>query len=251
MIRAVLIDDEPDSIFILKELLRTHCPEVRVVGEADGIPAALEEIDRTLPDLLFLDINLADSDGFELLDRLQSRELRVIFVTAHDDQALRAFRYSAIDYLLKPVDGADLRRAVDKLTERRREDGGNNHLDILLENIRALQASDQKIAIPMLTGLIFIFPRDIVRCESTGNYTNIIMSDGSSLLSSRPIGDYEDLLPDNLFMRVHNSHIVNLNRIQKYERGRGGYIVMEDDSVVEVAIRRREEFLKRVLKQRI
>ena len=248
MIRAVLIDDESDSLFMLKDLLRVHCPDVQVVGEAGGVAGGVNEIERTRPDLLFLDIDLDTGNGFELLDQLHSREIHVIFVTAHDDHALRAFQYSAVDYLLKPVAGTELRKAVDKLAGRHGEAQKNVHLELLLQNIRTLKSSEQKMAIPTLNGLDFVFLKDILRCESSGSYTNILLSDGKAILSSRAIREYEELLPEDLFLRVHNSHIVNLNRIKRYEKGRGGYIVMEDDSTVEVAIRRREEFLKKVLK---
>jgi two-component system LytT family response regulator len=247
MIRSLVIDDEPDSRFVLSNLLQTRCPQVSVVGEADGVDAALELIERTAPDLLFLDIRLGPGDGFEILDRVQSTSPQVIFVTAFDDHALRAFRYSAVDYLLKPVAESDLLQAVDKVAQRRQENT-LPELEVLLHNLRALQASGQKMAIPTVNGLDFLFLKDIVRLEASGAYTEIHRSEGRPMLSTRSLQEYEDLLPRGLFIRVHTSHIINLNKVVKYEKGRGGHLIMENQSIVEVAIRRRGDFLRQILR---
>src|SRR5258708_3502194 len=248
MIRCLLIDDEPDSRAVLKHLLETHCPEALVLGEADGVATAIKEIGDTAPDLLFLDINLGNGDGFGILDDLPAPAPQVIFVTAFDSHALRAFQYSAVDYLLKPLNGSDLRRAVDKVVQKFRTPEAGDHLDVLMANIKALQASEQRMAIPTTNGLSFVFLRDILRFEANGAYTKVIMTDGRSELTSRSIREYEVLLPEGVFIRVHHSHIVNVNKIEKYLKERGGHFIIQITTTIEVAIRRREDFLKKVLK---
>jgi two-component system LytT family response regulator len=169
-------------------------------------------------------------------------------VTAFDNYAVRAFKYSAVDYLMKPVDIDDLRDALDRITEKTQERGVMNKMKVLLDNMGTLNLSQQKMAVPTITGLMFVAIRDIIRFEAKGNYTVIFLHNGDQVTATRTIKEYEDLLPDSIFCRIHNSHIINLQNIQKYHKGRGGYVIMEDGSSIEVAIRRREEFLRRLLK---
>lgn len=248
MIRTVLVDDEIDSIYVLRNLLEIHCPEVNIVGEADGIETALQVIEACLPELLFLDIAMPSGNAFDLLKRLDPVTFQVIFVTASNNHATQAFKYSAADYLLKPVDGDDLRKAVEKVVKRSTEKGVMDHLKIVLDNIDTLQSAQQKMAIPTMNGLTFVFLKDILRFEAKAGYTTIYLSKSESILSTRSIKEYEEILPESIFYRVHNSHIINLNRVQKYQKGRGGTVLMEDDSSIEVAFRRREDFLRRLLK---
>ena len=248
MIRTVLVDDEIDSICVLRGLLATHCPEVDIVGEADGVDAALQVIEGCLPDLLFLDIAMNNENAFDLLNRLSPGNFQVIFVTAWDNYAIRAFKYSAVDYLLKPVDGDELRKAVDKVSQASREKGIARHLKVLTDNINALQTAQQKMAVPTMGGLTFIYLNDILRLESKSNCTAIFLSNSKRIVSTKTIKEYESLLPEAIFYRVHNSHIINLSKVQDYHKGRGGCLIMEDGSSVEVALRRKEDFLSRVLK---
>jgi two-component system, LytTR family, response regulator len=248
MIRTVLVDDELDSIRVLQKLLDAFCPQVEIVGTASGVETAVELIRETMPDLLFLDIEMSQGNAFDLLKQLQPLEFQVIFVTAFDDYAIRAFKYSAVDYLLKPVDIDDLREAINRVLERPQEQGLPQQMKILLANVGALQLSQQKMAIPTITGLHFVPVQDILRFEAKGNYTTIFLSGADPILATKKIKDYEDVLPDSIFCRIHNSHIINLSKIREYQKGRGGMVVMEDGSVIEVATRRREEFLRRLLK---
>jgi two-component system LytT family response regulator len=248
MIRTVLVDDEIDSIRVLRNLLHTHCPEVNIVGEANGVKTALQTIETCLPDLLLLDIAMVNETAFDLLDRLRAVNFQVIFITAFDDHAIRAFKYSAVDYLLKPVDGDDLRKAVEKAAQRVQEKGVSHRLDVLMDNIGTLQLGQQKIGLPTVNGLTFVFLKDILRFEANGSYTTIFLSNGEPIVTTRSIKEYESLLPVTIFYRVHNSHIINLNKVQKYQKGRGGYILMEDDSSIEVAQRRKEDFLRKLMK---
>lgn len=247
MIRTVLVDDETDNIRVLKRLLETYCPQVSVVGTAEGVESALELIRTVKPDLAFLDIEMIQGNAFDLLNQLMPLQFQVIFVTAFDAYAIRAFKYSAVDYLLKPVDVDDLRRAVEKAAIRQ-EQKDMSQIRTLLENVGALQLSQQKMAIPTLTGLTFVTISDIIRFEAQGHYTAIYLTNGETLLTTRNIKDFEDLLPDSIFYRVHHSHIINLQRVQKYQKGRGGHVIMEDGSAIEVATRRRQDFMQRLVK---
>ena len=248
MIRAVLVDDETDSIRVLERLLETFCPQVSIVGKADGVETALRVIQDSLPDLVILDIEMTQGNAFDLLNQLQPIAFQVIFVTAFDNYAVRAFKYSAVDYLLKPVDIDDLRNALGRVTEKTQEKDMMGKMKVLLDNMGTLNLSQQKMALPTMTGLMFVAIRDIIRFEAKGNYTLIFLNNGDKVTASRNIKDYEDLLPGSIFCRIHHSHIINLQNIQKYQKGRGGYVIMEDGSSIEVASRRREEFLRRLLK---
>lgn len=248
MIRTVLIDDETDSIRILQRLLEAYCPEVMVVGKADGVETGIHTIQTAKPDLVFLDIEMTQGNAFDLLNQLQPVNFQIIFVTAFDNYAIRAFKYSAVDYLLKPVDIDDLCAAVERVSQKIQGKSFIDQMQVLLYNVETFHLSQQKMAVPTLTGLIFVAIRDIMRFEAKGSYTTIYLNNGEQIMATRNIKEYEDLLPAVIFCRIHNSHIINLHKIQKYHKGRGGYVIMEDGSSIEVASRRREEFLRRLLK---
>jgi two-component system LytT family response regulator len=248
MIKTILVDDEVDSIRVIQRLLENCCPKVSVVGTANGVESALELIRELKPDLVLLDIEMAQGNAFDLLNQLMPLNFQVIFVTAFDSYAIRAFKYSAIDYLLKPVDIDDLRNAIARVREKPESADFAEQMKILLSNVGVLQIAQQKMAIPTVTGLNFVPVQDILRFEAKGNYTVIYLSSGETIMATRTIRDYEEVLPDTVFCRIHTSHIINLTRIQKYQKGRGGSVIMEDGAVIEVAARRREEFLGRLLK---
>jgi two-component system LytT family response regulator len=247
LIRAVLIDDETDSNRILQTLLENYCPNIQVAGAADGVETAIALIRDVRPDLVFMDIEMNEGNAFDLLNRLQPIQFHVIFVTAFDNHALRAFRYNAIDYLLKPVNIRELCAAVDKLNGRQAESDILERVKGLLDGMRT-DPGERKMAVPTTTGLTFIALRDIVRLEAKGSYTIIYLQDRTRVNSSVPFSYYEDLLPESIFFRVHHSHIVNLNKIKSYQKGRGGHVTMDDGSSIEVATRRRESFMQRLLK---
>lgn len=248
MIQTILVDDEIDSISVLQRLLETYCPQVTVVGTAAGVDTALPLIREMNPDLVFLDIEMIQGNGFDLLNKLQPFSFQVIFVTAFDEYAVKAFKYSAVDYLLKPVDIEELRNAVEKVTTRIQGMLDLSPIRTLLENVGAIQLSQQKMAIPTVNGLSFVAINNIIRFEAQGSYTVIYITNGEPLMATRNIKEYEQLLPESIFCRIHNSHIINLQRIQKYQKGRGGMVIMEDGSEIEVASRRRQEFMQKLVK---
>lgn len=248
MIRAILIDDEIDSVRMLQKLLQKYCPAVCVTGTADGVETGAELIRASRPDLVFLDIEMTHGNAFDLLNLLQPVTFQVIFVTAFDDHAVRAFKYSAVDYLLKPVNIGELCAAVERLSRRFAEKNVLERVNTLLGHLGGGDPGDQKIAIPTPEGFMFVYFRDIVHLEAKGAYTLFHLTNQENLVSSRTIKEFEDLLPESIFYRIHHSHIINLTKIKKYQKGRGGNVTMEDDSLLEVAIRRREEFMQRLIK---
>jgi two-component system, LytTR family, response regulator len=248
MIRTVLVDDELDSIRVLQKLLEEYCPQVEVVGTAEGVETARTVIRTTQPDLLFLDIEMTQGNAFDLLHQLRPLMFPVIFVTAFDDYAIRAFKYSAVDYLLKPVDIDELVNAVRRVVDKSHQRDIIKQMQVFLDSMGTFGQAQQKMAVPTIEGLIFINLRDVVRLEAKSSYTQINLENGDTVMATRTIKEYEDILPEGLFCRIHNSHIINLQKIEKYHKGRGGYVILEDGSEIEVATRRRQEFMRRLLK---
>ena len=245
MINAVIIDDEPKNVRVLKNMLREFCPEVSLLGEANNSNEGKELIQQKKPQLVFLDIEMPYGNGFDLLNALMPIDFEVIFVTAFDKYMLQALKYSALDYLLKPVNIEELKVAVQHAEVRIKKNSINQQLTVLLDNFKKHDLGLKKIAVPNAEGFDFILIEDIVRCEAQGAYTRIFTRDSKKILVSKPLKEYENLLPENIFLRVHHSHLVNLNHIKKYNRGRGCYIEMDDVTAIEVATRRKDEFLSR------
>jgi two-component system, LytTR family, response regulator len=241
--RALLVDDEPKNVRILKTLLQNYCPQVNIIGEAGDAEAAFAAIKTLQPELVFLDIEMPHGNAFDLLNKLMPVNFEVIFITAFDNYSLKAFKYSALDYLLKPVDIEELKAAVNKAMGKIHSHQLNHQIEYLISNFRGGQSLLQKIALPTADGIAFLNVDDIIRCEANGNYTYFYLGNKDKVVASKNIKEYEDILPANIFCRIHNSHIINLNRVKKYHKGRGGYIIMEDGSNLEVASRRRDEFL--------
>lgn len=246
MIRAVIIDDEPKNITILEKMLEQFCPQVEVTGRASDSRTGADTIKQERPDLVFLDIEMPYGNAFDLLDSLKPINFEVIFVTAFDNYMLKAFKYSALDYLLKPVDIGELKAAVDNVIHRKTSRPIDmQQLELLLSTLKNPRMPLERIALPSQDGLELHNINDIVRCEAQRGYTHIFLQNGQKILSSRNIKEFEDLLPDSIFFRIHNSHLVNLNFVKRYQKGRGGFLEMNDGTQIEVAIRRKDELLAR------
>ena len=243
MIQAIIVDDEPKNVKILKALLNEFCPEVRVIGEAATAEEAESVINERKPDLVFLDVEMPYGNAFDLLDKLKPVDFEIIFVTAFDDYTLKAFRYSAIDYLLKPVNIDELKAAVEKASSQKNLKNVNLQLNNLLFNLHKASDSPARIAITSQDGFSFVAINEIIRCEAKGNYTYIFTTNNHRHISSRNIKAYEDMLPSTIFFRIHHSHIINLGFVKRYHKGRGGTVEMEDGTMIEVATRRKNEFL--------
>ncbi|MDP4150097.1 MAG: LytTR family DNA-binding domain-containing protein [Bacteroidota bacterium] len=242
---CIIVDDEPKNVRVLTAMLAEFCPDTSVIGVAANAGEAEKIISKSQPDLVFLDVEMPYGNAFDLLDRLMPVNFEVVFVTAFNDYTLKAFKYSALDYLLKPVNIGELRAAVQKASEKLRLRNMNKQLHNLLANLKQPNASTYKLALPSMEGLVFVMTDKIMRCEASGGYTVFHMKEGEKILSAKNIKEYEEILPPLIFMRVHNSHIINLMCIKKYHKGRGGYIEMEDQALIEVASRRKTEFLNR------
>ncbi|RMG71800.1 MAG: DNA-binding response regulator [Bacteroidetes bacterium] len=248
MLKAVIVEDEKNSQELLKELVEEYCDGIMVAGIAGGVAEALEAIATHSPDLLFLDIELPDGDGFQVLEKSPDKRFDVIFTTAYDQYAMRAFKFSATDYLLKPVDIDELQAATTRVREKREAGGTDNtdQLQALIQNLRHMNQPLKRIVLPTTNGFTVVNPEDIIRCESDRNYTFIFLNDKRRILVSRTIKEYDEMLSEYNFFRIHQSHLINLNYLKNYTRGRGGYVELTDGSVIDVSARRKSEFLKRM-----
>jgi two-component system LytT family response regulator len=246
MIRSIIVDDEPKNVRILRGLLKEFCPSVQILDEANSADTAIPVIRKHQPDLVFLDIEMPFGNAFDLLDKLKPVDFEIIFITAFDDYTLKAFKYSALDYLLKPVNIDELRDAVTKAGNRIAKKNLDKQISNLFHNFAKPQASLQRMAFPEKDGtLVFVELKEIIRLESKNGYTYVHIRDRAPFISARTVKEYETLLPPELFFRVHNSTIINISRIRKYHKGRGGMVEMDDGATIEVATRRRDEFLSK------
>ena len=244
-IRTILIDDEANNNESLHFLLGKYCPDLEVTGTAENIIAGEELIHETNPDLVFLDIEMPYGNGFDLLNKLSNHNFAVIFVTAFDKYAIQAIRYAALDYLLKPINITDLKNAVEKAISHIREKDINRQISSLLTNLREPSPGNQRLALPVMDGLVFEKLENITHLTASGNYTHVFTKDRQKYLVAKTLKDFEDLLPLSLFCRIHHSSIINTSFIKKYIKGRGGYIELEDGTTLEVSARKKDEFLAR------
>ncbi len=244
MIRTILVDDEKSNCDILAGILTQYCPNITLCGSSYDIAGAERLIDEVNPRLIFLDIQMPNGSGFDLLDKIQHKPVEIIFVTAYDNFLLKAIRYSALDYILKPVSVAEITQAVQRAITRLASHSVSHQMELLLSNIQQ-PAQAQKIAIPCMEGYVFLSVADIIRLEAKGAYTEIFVNKGRSHLASKNIKEYEQLLPASMFSRIHQTHIINLSFIKLYHKGRGGYVELENGVTLEVSARRKEAFLAR------
>ncbi len=244
--RTIIVDDIAKNREILQGLLADFCPQVEVVGTAEDVAPAHPLILEQEPDLVLLDVEMPGGTGFDLLEKFDDVNFEVIFVTAHDRYALQAIKFCALDYLLKPVDIKELIQAVHRAGEKLKERKSTEKFEHLLKNIRSKETRQHKIALPTLEGFVFIQVENIIRCEAEGSYTNVFLEGGKSICATRKIKGFEELLNDYDFFRVHRSHLINMNKIEKYHRGEGGYVVLSDGISVDVARRKKDEFLERL-----
>jgi two-component system LytT family response regulator len=247
-IRAIIVDDEESARDVLDNLLRRFCPDVEVLNKCSNVPQAVEACEKENPDLVFLDIEMPNYAGFEIVNFFESVPFEIIFVTAYDKYALRAFEISAIDYLLKPVDIDELIRAVEKVKTRITEKNINQRLELFLNQQPQQPAGHafSKIAVPTLEGLSFYPVEDIICCIAKGTYTQIELVKDKDMLVSSTLKEIEEMLPASIFCRIHHSYLINMNHIKKYYKGKGGYIEMNNGRTMLVSTRKREEFLSRL-----
>jgi len=245
MISAVIIDDEQNNIDGLRNLVEKYCPGIFIIGSALDANAGYDLIRKLNPQLVFLDVELPFGNGFDLLERLRPLEFDVIFVTAFDQYAIRAFKYAVVDYLLKPVCIDELQRAVESVKKRINEKVFNNRIEELVDQYRNGTRELKKIGLPSVDGIVFEEIENIIRIEAEGNYTSVHINGKKKELITKSLKEFEEILPPSIFCRVHHSHIVNLNYVRKYYRGRGGYLELKDGAMVEVSSRKKDEFLEK------
>ena len=246
MIRAIIVDDEEKGRLTLKNLIGKNCPSIELIDLCDSVEMAIDSILKHQPDLVFLDIEMPFQNGFALLEKFNKPNFDVIFITAYDHYAIKAIKYSALDYLLKPVDTDELKEAVTKIENKKKSVLPQMpDFELLLSNLK-LKGNSAKIAVPTFDGLQMLSSTNIIKCTANESYTEIVLSDGKKIMVSRILKEYEDLLSDFNFFRVHNSCLINLAHVNKYIKGDGGYVVMSDGESVEVSRRKKNELLNKL-----
>ena len=241
---AVIIDDEEMGRLSLRKKINMYCDSVDVVGEAENGEAGIKLIAEKNPDIVFLDIEMPVMNGFEMMGKLLEPNFHLIFVTAYDQYAIKAIRYAAFDYLLKPVDIDQLKQALARINSKETKQT-KRQLQTLQEQLNMVYPLG-KIAVPTIDGLLFFNTKDIIHLEAEGNYTTLYMVDDKKQVTSRSLKDFEELLPSAFFFRCHHSHMISLQFISRYIKGDGGQIELENGQTVPVSRRKKEAFLEKV-----
>jgi len=240
MIRTVVVDDEQFCLETIKELLHIHCPQIDIVDTARSVKEGVKSMNMHKPDLLFLDINMPDGDGFDLLEMIPEKTFEVVFTTVYNQYALRAIEFSALHYLLKPIGIEELIEAVSRYEKRKSDIAIDEKLQVLQNNYNGHIG---KIIIPTFEGLQVVEVEEIIRCVSEQNYTTIFLNDGKQIVVSKPINNFESLLSESYFSRVHRTELVNLKYVKRFVKGRGGHIILRDGTTIAVSTRKKQEFL--------
>jgi two-component system LytT family response regulator len=244
-IKTILIDDERSSLENLEQKIREFCPELKILATVEQPKEALLLIRHHKPDVIFLDIEMPHLNGFRMLDELGDYSAEIVFTTAYNHYAIEAIRISAFDYLMKPVSIADLKATVSRLSTQLAK-ATQQRLDVLRQSLHKNNSQDQKIAVPTWEGLEFILIRNVVRIESSSNYSRLFFVNGESLLVTRQLKEFEELLTPFRFCRVHNIHLINLQYVKKYVRGEGGSVIMENGDEIDVSRRKKDDFLRQI-----
>ena len=242
MLKAVLIDDEMQSVELLARELGAQCPQVQVVGKTTSSQEGLRLIQVLQPDIVFLDIEMPQMNGFQLLEKVGEIFFQLVFVTAYNEFAVKAFRFSALDYLLKPIDVDELQAAVGKAARQQRIDG--RQLQMLQGQLQHHQMMN-KIAVPYQNGIVFLALKEIVYCEADNNYTKVLATDNRQYLLTRTLKEVAEVLDERYFLRVHRQYVVNLDQIKMYVKGEGQYLIMTNNASIPVARQQKEKLTQR------
>lgn len=248
MIKTVIVEDEKKSQELLKKLVEKNFPQLQIVGTADGVETGIELIRNETPDLIFLDITMPDGTGFDVLEKVSDKKADIIFITASDKFAIKAIKYSALDYILKPVDIDELKAAVNKIIDKKSAPSNHDSLKFLLENIRRNDDQYSKISLHTGNAYEIVNVKDIIRCEADGNYTSFMLTNNRKFVVSTGLKYYEDILPQDSFIRIHHHHLININQVVRFLKEDGGYAIMSDNSKVEISRRKKDAFLQRLQK---
>jgi two-component system LytT family response regulator len=245
MLKAIIVDDEKISREILNDYLNKYCTDVSVLALAESAAQGIEFIKKHKPDVVFLDVEMPKGNGFDLLEQLDEINFETVFVTAFDNYAIQALNYSAAYYILKPVSIDELIAAVEKIKTQRQKNLPALQTRILLENIHASGAQQQKIVLPLQDGFEVVSIADIVHCEAHDNFTDFYFVSKQKMMICRTLKFYEELLKDSGFLRVHKSHLVNLNHVVKYTRGKGGQLTMSNNAVIDVSPNKKDDLMEK------
>ncbi len=244
MLEAVIIDDEQDSVKLLSLQLKMYCPQVRVVAECTSAEDGLQQIKTLKPSIVFLDIEMPVMNGFQLLEKLGEINFSLVFVTAYDQFAVKAFRFSALDYLLKPIDGKDLKTAVEKAENKIWPQP--QQLSLLKDRLHSVEKKlPEKIALPYQNGVIFTEIKNVLYCESDNNYTRVHTVGGNQYTVSKTLGDIQQVLEERNFLRIHRQYLINLDHIKKYVKGEGNYVIMSNNASLPVARNQKDKLIEK------
>ena len=241
---AVIVEDELRSREFLNSMVAEFCPQVELLGMASNVQEAVSLIDQTRPQIVFMDIELQTGTGFDVVEKVQERNFHLIFTTAYDHYAIKAIKFSAVDYLLKPISVEELQEAVTKAMETIEQKSSGNKLDQLINNLKRPAGDDFSISLSTSEGIEFVQLSTIIRLEANGPYTTFFLKDGRKIMVSKNLKEYEQLLSEHAFFRVHNSHIIHLKEVRKMIKTDGGYAIMNDNSMIAISPKKREEFMQ-------
>lgn len=244
MLRIVIIDDEPNSREVISNSLLAHCENIDIIGTADSVKSGIVLIEKHNPDLVLLDVQMPDGTGFDLLSKIENVNFKVVFITAHQEFAMQAFKFSALDYILKPVDGNELAAAIKKAEESIEHTNLDMNMKIFYNNLKSQSKESKKIILKSLDQIHAVNVKDIIRCESEGNYTQFILNDGRKILVTKIIKEFDEMLQPYNFFRAHQSHLINIDFFVTYKKGDGGTLIMQDKSEIPLATRKKDAFLK-------
>lgn len=244
MITALLIDDDKHLRKGMKSLMERYASDIVIIGEAESVKTGIVALEKYKPQVVFLDIHLSDGTGFDILEEISKIQgkinAHVVFITAHEQYALKAFKFSALDFLLKPVDPEELQKTITKIKETLEKHHSFEHIDLLLENIRKKVDNFKRIALSTSDGIHLFEISDIIRCESQDNYTKFYIRNHKPLLISKTLKEYEELLGEHGFERIHQSHLINLAYLKSYIKNDGGYVIMADNTNIPISQRKKE-----------
>ncbi|WP_018628625.1 LytR/AlgR family response regulator transcription factor [Niabella aurantiaca] len=241
--KAFIVEDEARNRDLLKDLATEFCPDIQVAGMAATVPEAIRLINEQRPDIVFMDIEMQPGTGFDVLQQVKHRNFQVIFTTAYDHYAIKAIKFSAIDYILKPIDLEELQQAVDKAIQsiRRQQE---NRIDLLMKNLSQPGGENFSISLSTSDGIEYVLLSQIIRLEANGPYTTFFLKNQNKIMVSKNLKEYELLLSDHGFFRVHNSHMIHLKEVRKMIKTDGGYAVMSDASMIAISPKKKDDFLQ-------
>lgn len=247
-VKTIIIEDEIQSRVSLKSDIEKYCPDLHVISEAENMKQGIKIIDELMPELVFLDINLGDGSGFDILEKVTYKDFKIIFVTAYDQYAFKAFKFSAIDFLLKPIAPSDLISAVNKFNYYLKAENFSLQLNILQQSFNTLKTHDKKIVLREADSIHFVRTVDIVRCESEGPYTHFHLVDGKHLIISKNLKEYEEMLMEYGFIRTHHSHLINFSKVIRIDKVDSGILILENGDKIPIAQRKRDQIMEMLKK---